>query len=222
MYDIITFDCYGTLVDWEGGITQAMIGAARERGVELKSAEVLAAYHDVEPELQRSEYRSYREVLGDAACAVARRLNWELAADAAGFLAESLVDWNPFPDTGPALRALKSAGFQLGILSNIDNDLLAGTLRHLPVAFDLIVTAQDVRSYKPAHAHFIRARELMDDRRWLHAAQSYFHDVEPACELGIPTVWINRKGERLSGDARPDGNVESLDGLVEWLKPARS
>ena len=111
-----------------------------------------------------------------------------------------------------------SAGIRLGILSNIDDDLLAGTLRHLTVDFELTLTAQQLRSYKPAHGHFLTARERIGDARWLHAAQSYFHDVVPARELGIPVAWINRKAEEPQGQARPDRNLHDLAELADWLE----
>jgi FMN phosphatase YigB (HAD superfamily) len=128
-----------------------------------------------------------------------------------------LPGWRPFPDTCPALEALHGAGYRLGILSNVDDDLLAGTLKHFPVPFDLLVTAQQVGSYKPAHGHFLEARRRLAGRRWLHAAQSFFHDVEPAGALGIPVVWVNRKSERSPGKVRPGGEVLDLGGLVGWL-----
>ena len=99
----------------------------------------------------------------------------------------------------------------------MDDDLLAETRRHVIVDFDIIVTGQQVRSYKPGHAHFRRAAEIIRERRWLHVAQSYFHDIEPAFDLEIPSVWVNRKKERPSGEARPTGEVADLLGLVEWL-----
>jgi 2-haloacid dehalogenase/putative hydrolase of the HAD superfamily len=122
-------------------------------------------------------------------------------------------------DTNPALERLVSLGVSLGILSNVDDDLLAGTRQHFSVDFDLIVTAQQLRSYKPARGHFDRARSIIGGRRWLHVAQSYFHDIEPAVTLGIPVVWVNRKGEEPLGTARPTAEVRDLTELVQWLTP---
>jgi 2-haloacid dehalogenase/putative hydrolase of the HAD superfamily len=214
---VITFDCYGTLIDWETGIAEAFLGAARKGGRALDRGAVLAAYAEIEPTVEASGYRRYREVLTDTAVEVAGRLGWRLDRDRARFLAESLPGWRPFADTGPALMALRERGYRLGVLSNVDDDLLAGTRRHFPVGFDLLVTAQQVGSYKPAAGHFLEARRRLAQQRWLHAAQSYFHDVEPAVALGIPVVWINRKGERPAGAARPDAEVTTLTGLVTWL-----
>ncbi len=216
-YDVITFDCYGTLIDWEAGIAEAFLAAASADGVTLDRGAVLAAYAEVEPAVEAGRFRPYRDVLTETAVEVGRRLGWRLTRDGAQFLPESLPRWKPFPDTGSALEALRVAGYSLGILSNVDDDLLAGTRRHFPVSFDWLVTAQQVGSYKPAHGHFLEAQRRLSGRRWLHAAQSYFHDVEPAAALGIPVAWVNRKGERPGGAARPDAEVADLAGLVEWL-----
>jgi 2-haloacid dehalogenase/putative hydrolase of the HAD superfamily len=217
VYDIITFDCYGTLIDWEGGISHAFQTAAAADGVVLEPASVLAAYAELEPAVEAEAYRSYRAVLAETARRVAARLGWALDPARATFLPESLPNWQPFPDTNPALHRLQAAGFRLGILSNVDDDLLAGTRRHFTVPFDLLVTAQQVRSYKPAHGHFRTARQRISGGRWLHAAQSYFHDIVPACTLGIPCVWINRKGEAPAGPQRPDREFRTLTELADWL-----
>lgn len=220
-FDVITFDCYGTLIDWESGIAEAFLEAARVDGVTLDRGAVLAAYAAVEPAVEVRGHLRYRDVLRQTAVEVARRFGWVLSLEKARFLPESLPRWNTFPDTGPALEALRSAGYALGILSNVDDDLLAGTRRHFPVGFDLLVTAEQVGSYKPAPGHFLEVRRRLSGRRWLHAAQSYFHDVEPAAALGIPVAWVNRKGESPGGAARPDGDVPDLAGLVEWLGERR-
>lgn len=220
-YDVVTFDCYGTLIDWERGITTAFECAARAAGVRVDPGAVLAAYQAAEPAVQGEAYRRYREVLGEAARRVAGTLGWALDEAGARFLAESLADWPPFPDTNPALARLAGAGYRLGILSNVDDDLLAATRRHFTVAFEFCVTAQQVGAYKPAGPHFARGRELVGGRRWLHAAQSWFHDVAPARALGIPVAWINRKGERLGGGGPPDREFRSLSELADWLAPGR-
>ncbi len=198
-FDIITFDCYGTLVDWEGGISGSFRAQAATDGLALEREAVIRAHAAVEPAVQAEEYRSYREVLRETALRMAPLLGWSIDAQRASFLADGLPDWVPFEDTNPALLRLRDAGYRLGILSNIDDDLLAGTMRHLEVEFDLIVTAEQVRSYKPGHAHFETARAKIGETGWLHAAQSYFHDVVPARELGIPVAWVNRKTERPGG-----------------------
>ena len=222
-YDVITFDCYGTLIDWEAGIGRAFVEAARADGMGLTPATVLAVYHEVEPAVQAEAYRSYRVVLTEAARRVAAKLGWRLDEGRARFLPESLPDWPPFVDTNPALARLAAAGYRLGILSNVDDDLLAGTRRHFTVDFDpdLVVTAQQVGAYKPARPHFDTARQRISGRRWLHAAQSYFHDVVPARAFATPVAWINRKGERAGAAGRPDREFRTLAELADWLAPTR-
>ncbi len=179
---------------------------------------MVGAYHDVEPELQVGSYRPYRDVLGEAAVRVASRLGWGLSRERAGFLAASLPDWPIFADTRPALERLK-ARYRLAILSNIDDDLLCGTLERVGVEFDWLVTAQQVRGYKPAPAHFREALRRVggDHDRLLHVAQSYFHDVRPATELGIANVWVNRKGESEPVGPRPLCVVSNLLEVADWL-----
>ena len=223
-YDVVTFDCYGTLVDWEEGISSAFVREAAEDGIVFDRARVLGAYHELEPEIEASGYLPYREVLAATAVRVAQRLGWALTVERTQFLAESLPRWKPFSDTNPALKRLVAGGYRLGILANVDDDLLAATRRHLSVPFDVIVTAQQVRSYKPAHGHFEEARQRIGGAqgraggaRWLHAAQSFFHDVVPAKALGIPVAWINRKGESASGGIVPELELRDLTGLADAL-----
>jgi 2-haloalkanoic acid dehalogenase type II len=219
-YDVLTFDCYGTLIDWERGIGDAFAGAARADGVAVDRAALLAAYHEIEPAVQSERYRPYREVLALTARRVAERLGWRLAAGRETFLPESLPSWPAFPDTNDALRRLAAAGHRLAILSNVDDDLLAGTRRHLDVDFDFVVTAQQVGAYKPAPAHFEAARKRIGGARWLHVAQSYFHDIVPARRLGIASAWINRKNDRAAGAERPDAEFGTLAEAADWLTAA--
>ena len=216
-FDVITFDCYGTLIDWEGGLAGAFQAAAAEDGLKLERGAVLQALFDTERAVQAAEYERYRDVLTTTAVRAANRLGWTITPERGTFLPQSLPGWQPFADTNPALERLAAAGYELGILSTVDDDLLAGTRRHLRVPFSLIVTAEQVRSYKPAPGHFTTARERIGGRRWLHAAQSYFHDVEPAVAHGIPVAWINRHRETPRGVARPDREFSTLTELADWL-----
>ncbi len=218
-YEIVTFDCYGTLIDWNSGIQGAFERAATTDGVEVDSAALRARYAEIEAVVEDEAYRPYRDVLAETARRAARAEGWAMQDRTARSFASSLTEWRPFPDTNVALERLAAAGLRLGILSNVDRDLLAGTLGHLAVPFDLIVTAEDVRSYKPAHGHFLEARHRIGDAAWLHAAQSYRHDVVPCSELGIPSAWINRHGARPSGDARADRELKTLADLANWLAP---
>jgi 2-haloalkanoic acid dehalogenase type II len=216
-YDIITFDCYGTLIDWENGIGDAFLELARRQGWETTRRAILTAYHQVEPVVEGEGYRTYREVLAETARRVARTFGHDLPAAQSGALAQSLPRWRPFPDTNSALERLRNAGHRLGILSNIDDDLLAETRKHFSVDFDLIITAQQVKSYKPELNHFVTARERIGQGRWLHAAQSYFHDIVPAFALGIPSAWVNRKGDLPTQEARPNFEVATLGELAATL-----
>lgn len=205
-YDIITFDCYGTLIDWESGIASAF-------GSDFDRDEIIRLHAEIEPVVE-SDYRPYRDVLAETA----RRIGDRLGRPTDGrFLAEALPSWKPFPDTNRALERLRDAGHKLGILSNIDDDLIAQTRRHFTVDFDLVITAQQVRSYKPGHAHFTTARERIGDARWLHAAQSNFHDVVPANALGIPSAWVNRKNETALPGGTPTHEVRDMAGLADLL-----
>jgi 2-haloalkanoic acid dehalogenase type II len=218
-YDIVTFDCYGTLIDWERGIRDAFLTAAAALRIPVDPEAALALYVEIEAEVEAGPYQRYRAVLADTARRIAHRLGWPLPESGAGFLAESMPAWPPFPDTNPALRRLAEAGYRLGILSNVDDDLLAWTRRHLAAFFEVVVTAEQASSYKPASRHFTMARELIGSARWLHAAQSYFHDIVPARALGIPVAWINRKGETASDGGKPDRECRTLTELADWLAP---
>jgi 2-haloacid dehalogenase len=203
-----TFDCYGTLIDWQAGIRTEL---ARVFG-EDRADEQLARYHELEPELQRSGSLSYREVMTEAM----RRLGAP-AGEEAG-LAASLPSWTPFPEVAPALEDLWRRGWQLAILSNSDRDLIAASKDRIGVPFDQTVVAQEIRSYKPAHRHWeeFYARTGADPARHVHVAASLFHDIAPATELGLPTVWINRLGET-AGRLRPTRELVDLTTLPDVL-----
>lgn len=216
-FDIITFDCYGTLIDWENGIVTAFQSEAADDGVELAADDIVTAYGIEEPLVESGPYRSYGEVLGETARRVGARLGWNIEPERAGFLAASLPDWTPFPDTNTSLDRLASK-YELGILSNVDDDLLSATRRHFSVTFDMIVTAQQVKSYKPGAAHFTEALERTAGKRLVHAAQSYFHDVVPTTRLGIPVVWVNRHGSPVEPSGPlPTHEVRTLTELADFM-----
>ena len=221
-WDVLTFDCYGTLIDWETGIAGAFVEAAAEDGVRLDREAVLRAYAQVEPQVEQERYRPYREVLQETASRVAQMLGWRAAYERCSFLPLSVPRWAPFPDTNPALTQLAAAGCRLGILSNVDDDLIAATRKHFSTAFDLVITAQQVRSYKPAPAHFTSARARIGGARWLHAAQSNLHDIVPCNALGIPTAWINRKDERPLPGGTPAHEFRDVAELARFVRSARS
>ena len=214
---MVTFDCYGTLIDWEAGIARAFRDAAEAADRPFTAADAVRAHAEIEPRVEAEGYRSYRDVLRETARRVAARMRWPPDPGGGAFLADSVPSWTPFPDTNAALLRLSQAGVSLGILSNVDEDLLDATVRHFPVRFEVRVTAEQVRSYKPAAAHFLAARAALGGRRWLHAAQSYFHDVAPAKALGVPVVWVNRKGETAGPAGPPLHETRDLAGLADWL-----
>ena len=215
-YEIVTFDCYGTLIDWETGIINAFQAAAEPDRIDLSADQIIDAYAAEEATVEAMSYRSYREVLWQTERRAASILGWRLPSERTGFLAASLPGWKPFEDTNPALERL-ARRFKLGILSNIDDDLLTATRRHFTVDFDLIVTAQQVGSYKPGLAHFTEAKTRIGDHRLLHAAQSYFHDVIPATKMSIPVVWVNRKNNPLDAGPNPTHQVSNLTELADYL-----
>lgn len=209
-----TFDCYGTLVNWNEGIRgqlARLISADR-------ADELLARYHEVERRIQsQNPTLSYREVMARVLSQLARDTGVELADEDRDALAESLPEWPVFEDVRPALHEADDRGWKLAILSNTDRDLIDASMRTLGAPFEFAIVASEVGSYKPAHGHwkaFDRATQA-DPGRHVHVAQSHFHDVVPATELGLQTVWINRLGEQ--GDPAPTRQLPDLSGLADVL-----
>ncbi len=214
-YSWITFDCYGTLIDWENGISAAFEKVAMAHGVPFDRVRVLKLYQKYEKE-EELHYRKYRDVLAR----VARRICFDMGLQNStyDFLLDSQQRWRPFPDTNQALQRL-SKNHKLGILSNIDNDLFALTRRHMTVNFDLIITAENVASYKPDLKHFQEARRKIGNSRWIHAAQSYFHDIVPCSRLGIDSAWINRMQEQgTDTQIKPLFNGPDLYRFANWME----
>jgi len=188
-----TFDCYGTLIDWMGGIRATLAELWPEHDADL----LLAAYHEIEPEVQRGRAVPYRQVLAESLERVAHREGLELAEEDREALAASLPSWPPFPEVPAALAELRRRGWRLAILSNTDPDLLDASLEQIGVPVDLRITAAEAGSYKPAPGHFERffERTGAERERHVHVAASLFHDIEPCARLGLRAVWINRLGE---------------------------
>ncbi len=190
----LTFDCFGTLIDWRHGIRTTGELLFPGRGDDF-----LAAYSALEHEVEAERpHRRYRDVLAETTRRAAKRLSLELGEDDASALASTIPYWRPLADVRPALSQLAAEGWKLALLTNCDRDLIAQTQRRLPVAFDAVITAEDVSAYKPSPAHFetFRARFGGSAERWIHCAQSYFHDIVPAHRLGIRRIWVNRLGEQ--------------------------
>jgi 2-haloacid dehalogenase len=209
-----TFDCYGTLIDWNLGIRREL---ERLLGVDA-SPQLLERYHELEPEIEAEPFHTYREVLTLALERLAQEERIQLPEGEAGALGRSLPDWPPFPEVPPALAELRERGWKLALLSNTDRDLIAASQRQLGVPVDLAIVAEDVESYKPAHGHWERFFETTtaDRERHVHVAASLFHDIAPARELGLRSVWINRLGEQ--ADPEPDRELPDLSGLPEALE----
>jgi 2-haloacid dehalogenase len=189
-----TFDCYGTLIDWNAGI-----GAQLERLLGGSRDDLLSRYHEVEPRVQAANPgASYRDVMADVLAELARQDGVELAGSERDALGASLPQWPAFADTRAGLEEAKRRGWRLAALSNSDRDLLEASERVIGVPFDEIVVASEIGSYKPAHRHWeaFLERTGADPAGHVHVAQSQFHDIVPATELGIPNVWINRLGEQ--------------------------
>ena len=218
----LTFDCYGTLIDWETGILAALLPLFQRRGVTPE--QILQRYVFHEARLEGMAWRPYRQVLAEVSVAMAADFQTELTEAEAVSLTESVANWPPFTDTVGALRRLKDR-YKLVIVSNVDDDLFAATARRLEVPFDDVITAQQVRSYKPAPAHFHEALRRMDTRATdvLHVAQSLYHDHEPAKRLGFHTAWVRRPsrlpvtGLAPASSVQADLEVTTLDELVRLL-----
>lgn len=221
---LITFDCYGTLIDWETGMLAALRPLFSRDGRLVADAQLLKHYGDVELELESGPYLPYRQVLSQAVQEMGKRLGTKITADDGRSFAESLTQWQPFPDTVAALQRLAQR-YRLGIISNVDDDLFSATRKKLQVPFDLVVTAQQVESYKPSLKNFQEAlrRSGLQQNEVLHAAQSVYHDIIPANSLGIKNVWVNRPSRRPGAGAtkpavaQPTAEVSSLAELVELL-----
>src|SRR5919108_2483359 len=206
-----TFDCYGTLIDWNVGISREL---ERLFGVE-EAPKLLERYHELERELESESFRTYHQVLTLALERLAQDKGMQLPEGEAAALARSLPDWPPFPEVPGALGELRERGWHLAILSNTDRDLIAASERQLGVPVDLAIVAEDVESYKPAHGHWQRFFDASTAHRerHVHVGASLFHDIAPARELGLRSVWINRLGE--AADPEPDRELRDLSELPD-------
>jgi|SRR5450432_104556 2-haloacid dehalogenase len=220
---LITFDCYGTLIDWENGMLEAM-RPLFGNGDMARDIELLALYGDVEEEMESGSYMSYRQVLSNTVREMGSRMGRRITQEDGERFAGSLITWEPFPDTVAALKRL-AARYRLGVISNTDDDLFAETKKKLGVEFDPVVTAQQVKSYKPSRRNFreMLSRAALPIEQILHAAQSVYHDVIPATELGLKTAWVNRASIRPGAGAakaavgQPTVEVKTMAELADRL-----
>ena len=220
-FTTISFDCYGTLVEWESGILPTLRAVLKRHQQSLPDAAILELYGEFEAEAEAGPYQSYRKVLESVVQRFGKHLGFAPAPDEVRSLPESVPSWPPFPDTVSALRKLQKR-YKLAVISNIDDDLFAETRKHLGVEFDCVITAQQARSYKPALNNFqlvLRTMGIAPDRL-LHAGQSIYHDVVPAQSLGIASAWVNRRSARpgvgavRSASGRPDLEVPDVASLA--------
>jgi len=223
-FRVLTFDCYGTLIDWESGILNALKPVFIAHQVKIGQDAALELFGELESEQQR-EYKPYRAVLENVLAGIGERLGFTPTDREKQAFGESVRDWPPFPDTVNALYALKGK-YKLVILSNVDDDLFAHSARKLQVAFDDVITAQQCKSYKPSLNNFrIAQRRIgVSSDKWLHVAQSLYHDIAPAKQLGLHTVWVNRRWDKPGSGATkltevtPDLEVKSLGELAEIVE----
>jgi 2-haloacid dehalogenase len=217
-FDVLTFDCYGTLIDWETGILGALRPLVAQHGKKVADQALLELFGELEARLEAGPYLRYREVLRAVVRGMGERLGFTPSAAEADSLPASLAAWPPFPDTVAALRRLKSR-YQLAIISNTDDDLFAASAKLLEVPFDFVITAQQVGSYKPALGNFRVALERIGKpkAKVLHVGQSRHHDIAPARQMGLANVLVTRRGRGavLASDARPDLEVPDLKSLAD-------
>jgi 2-haloacid dehalogenase len=227
---LITFDCYGTLIDWENGMLAALRPMFSRDGHHVPDLQILELYGEIEAELESGPYMPYRQVLAKTAQELGRRLEINVLDEEGIAFSESLTRWEPFVDTLPALQSL-ARKFRLGIISNVDDDLFAETRKKLaPVEFEFVITAQQMHSYKPSHRNFEEAirRSGLNKDQILHVGQSLYHDIAPANELGLRNVWVNRPSIRPGssaakpGNAKPTYEVRILADLYQLLSAANA
>jgi 2-haloacid dehalogenase len=214
----VSFDCYGTLIDWETGAYDAFQKEAERDGFTIDKAEFTPLFVNISREIQRGSYELYAEVLRRTAVRVAKELGWDLEPSRSGFLPTSVPGWPPFRETNAQLERFAKK-FEMGILSNIDDKLLGATRRHFRSDFDLVVTAQQVRSYKPDPAHFKECQRRIGGKSgWVHIASGYEADIEPCVKLKVPVIWVNRHGEQLeSGQKKATEEVKTLRDAAKLL-----
>ena len=208
----VTFDVYGTLIDWEAGINAAFHNESQRDGFTLEDPDaIFPRFLELQHEVQSGSYELYAEVLRRCAVQIAKDLEWPLEPSRAGFLPASLPRWRPFKETNTQLARFGKK-FQTGLISNIDDKLLGETRRHIPHDFDLVVTAQQVRSYKPDAAHFTEfARRVGSKKNWVHVCCGVYADVEPCIKAKVPVIWVNRRKEKLDPSAKkPTAEVKTL------------
>lgn len=215
----ITFDCYGTLIDWEGGIRTAVKKLTDKNGFNLSLDGISDKYIKAELQVESEQYRKYHEVLQLASKRLLKHEGFDISDKDALEFADSIYNWQPFSETHDVLAELKQKGYKLIILSNIDNGIIKKSIELMGIDFDGVVTAEEVGSYKPTHGHWEEMLKRFNAKKEevLHVAASYIHDIIPAKEQGFDAVWINRNNEQPTRDIRPDLELKDLKPLPEVL-----
>lgn len=210
-FELITFDCYGTLIDWEEGMRSALKGLLAKKNINLDFETLFKQYLDIEFAITAEKYRNYKEVLTISLRKTLEENGVSVEEGDDRVFADSLPSWEPFPESVEVLQCLQNKGYRLGILSNIDDDLIAGSAKKLQAKFDYIISAQQVQSYKPNPNHWKRLLEVsgLPKEKVLHVSVSYTHDLAPAIDMGFTTAWINRWKEEIGQRQKP--NYESPD-----------
>ncbi len=214
----VTVDCYGTLIDWDKGISEAFAAEAKEDGLTLDVKSLLSRFYELHYEVMGGSYELYAEVLRRAAVKAAAEVGWSLEPSRAQFLPDSIARWQPFREANAAMDRLAQK-YSVGIISNIDDKLLGISRRHLRTELDLVVTAQQVRSYKPEPAHFKEAaRRIGKKKGWVHITSGHYTDVEPLVKMRVPVIWVNRRGEKLSSNQKkPTTTVKTFRDAAKKL-----
>jgi 2-haloacid dehalogenase len=223
-FEVLSFDCYGTLIDWENGIISALKTILSNHDINISEQQILELFAQRESIQEAGDYLKYREVLKRVVQNFGIKLKFTPTESELDSVAESIQNWQPFPDTVEALKALKSR-YKLAIISNIDNDLFDYTVKKLEVEFDWIITAEQVKSYKPSLQNFEFAIQKMgiSPDKLLHVAQSIYHDIVPAKTMGLTAVWVNRRqgkdgfGATVPATGNPDLEVPDLKSLVSLM-----
>ncbi len=206
----VTTDCYGTLIDWEKGISEVFGKEAAEDGLTLNAKALVPRYLAIQAEVMAGSYELYAEVMRRSAVRVAKEVGWKLEPSRAQFLPDSIIKWKPFRESNAAMDRL-AAKYNVGIVSNVDDKLLGVSRRYLRTELDLVVTAQQVRSYKPEPAHFKEcARRIGKKKGWIHITSGYNADVAPLLKMRVPVIWVNRNDEPLDGRRKPDVMVKTF------------
>ena len=218
-FSLITFDCYGTLIDWESGMKNALRNLTKRRNISFDIESLPERYIEIELEIEKEGYRKYKEVLGLGVRRLFEEKGIMLSSEEEKIFADSINTWPPFNETTEVLRKIKGK-YKLAILSNIDEDLIKHSIKLIGVEFDGVITAEQVKSYKPSHGHWKRMMDVfkIPKENVLHVAASYVHDIVPAKELGFRVAWINRKDEKLKGSIKPDYEFRDLRPLVSLVE----